>query len=75
MPPKGSNRTADETRRAADAIAPAVRARAGTKIGLAETVRALHESGALREGMPRMSVRQLRRDVQTITEAHAKAII
>ena len=72
MPPKGSKRknaTAD-----ADVIAPAVRARAGTKIGLAETVRALHESGALREGI-HSSVPQFRRDVQTITEAHAKAII
>ena len=72
MPPKGSKRknaTVD-----ADAIAPAVRARAGTKIGLAETVRALHESGALREGIY-SSVAQLRRDVQTTTEAHAKAII
>ena len=72
MPPKGSKRknaTAD-----ADVIALAVRARAGTKIGLAETVRALHESGALREGIYN-SVRQVRKDVQTITEAHAKAII
>ena len=76
MPPKGcGKRIADETSRIADAIAPAARARAGTKIGFAETLRALHESGALREGMPRRSVRQLRRDVQTITEAHAKAII
>ena len=72
MPPKGSKRknaTVD-----ADAIAPAVRARAGTNIGLAETVRALHESGALREGIYG-SVAQVRKDVQTITEAHAKAII
>ena len=72
MPPKGSKRknaTAD-----ADAIAPAVRARAGTKIGLAETVRALHESGALREGIY-TSVSHFRRKVGTITNAHAKAII
>ena len=72
MPPKGSKRknaTAD-----ADVIALAVRARAGTKIGLAETVRALHESGALREGIY-SSVAKLRKDVQTITDAHAKAII
>ena len=75
MPPKGcGKRIADETRRIADAIAPAVRARAGTKIGLAETVRALHESGALREGIY-CSVAKIRKDVQTITEAHAKAII
>ena len=72
MPPKGSKRknaTAD-----ADAIAPAVRARAGTKIGLAETVKALHENGALREGIY-SSVPHFRRKVQTITDAHAKAII
>ena len=72
MPPKGSKRknaTAD-----ADVIAPAVRARAGTKIGLAETVRALHESGALPEGIY-SSVGHFRRKVHTITYAHAKAII
>ena len=72
MPPKGSKRknaTVD-----ADAIAPAIRARAGTKIGLAETVRALHESGALREGIY-TSVSHFRRKVETITNAHAKAII
>ena len=72
MPPKGSKRknaTAD-----ADVIAPAVRARAGTNIGLAETVRALHESGALREGIY-TSVSHFRRKVETITNAHAKAII
>ena len=77
MPPKGSKcpkRTADETRRVAEALAPAVRARTGPKLGLAETVKALHESGALREGIY-SSVAQLRRDVQTTTEAHAKAII
>ena len=75
MPPKGLKRLANETRRVADAIAPAARARAGTNIGFAETLRALHESGALREDMPRRPVRQLRRDVQTISETHAKAII
>ena len=75
MPPKGLKRLADETRRVADAIAPAARARAGTKTGFAETLRALQESGALREDMPRRSLRQLRRDVQTLTEAHDKARI